>query len=87
MCLCRFDSELTQALEAADNEREQKDKTVQENTALGAEIYSLRRSLQVGFYSSHHREKLVVTQLLGYQFGLTSHERNAASSTLVLMTY
>ncbi|XP_037609622.1 unconventional myosin-XVIIIb-like isoform X2 [Sebastes umbrosus] len=42
----RFDSELTQALEAADNEREQKDKTVQENTALGAEIYSLRRSLQ-----------------------------------------
>ncbi|XP_045923264.1 unconventional myosin-XVIIIb-like isoform X2 [Micropterus dolomieu] len=42
----RFDSELTQALEEADNEREQKDKAFQENTALGAEIYTLRRSLQ-----------------------------------------
>ncbi|TKS85080.1 Unconventional myosin-XVIIIb [Collichthys lucidus] len=42
----RFDSELTQALEEADNEREQKDKASQENTALGAEIYALRRSLQ-----------------------------------------
>uniref|UniRef100_UPI003AACADF6 unconventional myosin-XVIIIb-like n=1 Tax=Centroberyx gerrardi TaxID=166262 RepID=UPI003AACADF6 len=42
----RFDSELTQALEEADNEREQKDKVIQENTALGAEIYTLRRNLQ-----------------------------------------
>ncbi|XP_026212504.1 unconventional myosin-XVIIIb isoform X2 [Anabas testudineus] len=42
----RFDSELTQALEEADNEREQKDKAFQENTALGVEIYSLRRNLQ-----------------------------------------
>lgn len=43
----RFDSELTQALEEAENEREQKDKVSQENAALGAEIYTLRRSLQV----------------------------------------
>ncbi|KAM9841620.1 unconventional myosin-XVIIIb [Aulostomus maculatus] len=42
----RFDSELTQALEEADNEREQKDKAFHENTVLGTEIYSLRRSLQ-----------------------------------------
>ncbi|XP_071369479.1 unconventional myosin-XVIIIb, partial [Centroberyx affinis] len=42
----RFDSELTQALEEADNEREQKDKAIQESTALGAEIYTLRRNLQ-----------------------------------------
>lgn len=43
----RFDSELTQALEEADNEREQKDKAIQENTALGAGIFSLRQSLTV----------------------------------------
>ncbi|XP_031143663.1 unconventional myosin-XVIIIb isoform X1 [Sander lucioperca] len=42
----RFDSELTQALEEADTEREQKDKAFQENAALGAEIYTLRRNLQ-----------------------------------------
>ncbi|XP_067339392.1 unconventional myosin-XVIIIb-like isoform X1 [Channa argus] len=42
----RFDSELTQALEEADNEKEQKDKAFQENTALGVELYTLRRSLQ-----------------------------------------
>lgn len=42
----RFDSELTQALEEADNEREQKDKACQENAALGTEIYTLRRNLQ-----------------------------------------
>ncbi|XP_047425911.1 unconventional myosin-XVIIIb-like isoform X2 [Mugil cephalus] len=42
----RFDSELTQALEEADNEREQKDKAFHENTALGTEIFTLRRSLQ-----------------------------------------
>ncbi|XP_071322123.1 unconventional myosin-XVIIIb-like isoform X2 [Trachinotus anak] len=42
----RFDNELTQALEEADNEREQKDKAFQENAALGAEIYKLRRDLQ-----------------------------------------
>lgn len=43
----RFDSELAQALEEAENERDQKDKALQENTALGTEIYTLRRSLQV----------------------------------------
>ncbi|XP_068190713.1 unconventional myosin-XVIIIb-like isoform X1 [Antennarius striatus] len=42
----RFDGELTQALEDADNEREQKDKACLENAALGAQIYSLRCSLQ-----------------------------------------
>lgn len=45
--LSRFDNELTQALEEAENEREQRDKVSQENAALGAEIYTLRRSLQV----------------------------------------
>nr|XP_046231592.1 unconventional myosin-XVIIIb-like isoform X2 [Scatophagus argus] len=44
----RFDNELTQALEEADGEREQKDKALQENAALGAEVYALRRSLQEG---------------------------------------
>ncbi|XP_030292095.1 unconventional myosin-XVIIIb isoform X3 [Sparus aurata] len=42
----RFDNELTQALEEADNEREQKDKAFQENATLGTEIYTLRRNLQ-----------------------------------------
>uniref|UniRef100_A0A3Q1H286 Myosin XVIIIB n=1 Tax=Acanthochromis polyacanthus TaxID=80966 RepID=A0A3Q1H286_9TELE len=42
----RFDNELTQALEEADNEREQKDKAFQENAVLGAEIYNLRHNLQ-----------------------------------------
>ncbi|XP_041706513.1 unconventional myosin-XVIIIb isoform X2 [Coregonus clupeaformis] len=42
----RFDSELTQALERADSERELKDKAIQESTALGAQIYTLRRTLQ-----------------------------------------
>uniref|UniRef100_A0A3B4WTY5 Unconventional myosin-XVIIIb-like n=1 Tax=Seriola lalandi dorsalis TaxID=1841481 RepID=A0A3B4WTY5_SERLL len=42
----RFDNELTQALEEADNEREQKDKAFQEIAALGTEIYTLRRDLQ-----------------------------------------
>ncbi|XP_077944755.1 unconventional myosin-XVIIIb isoform X4 [Gasterosteus aculeatus] len=44
----RFDSELSQALEQAALEREQKDKACQESTALGAELYGLRRSLQEG---------------------------------------
>lgn len=47
LAVSRFDSELTQALEEAAGERELKDKTVQENTVLGAEIFSLRRSVQV----------------------------------------
>ena len=59
VCLCiniaivcyRFDSELTQALEEAENERQLKDKVTQENTAMGGEIYSLRHNLQVCFYS------------------------------------
>ncbi|KAM6902590.1 unconventional myosin-XVIIIb isoform 1-T2 [Xenentodon cancila] len=42
----RFDNELTQALEEAETEREQKEKVFQENTALVAEIFNLRRSLQ-----------------------------------------
>ncbi|XP_055010119.1 unconventional myosin-XVIIIb [Boleophthalmus pectinirostris] len=42
----KFDNELTQALEEAENEREQKDKAFHENTALEAEIYTLRRNLQ-----------------------------------------
>ncbi|KAK6316196.1 hypothetical protein J4Q44_G00137200 [Coregonus suidteri] len=42
----RFDSELTQALEEADKERELKDKAIHESTALGAEIYTLKRTLQ-----------------------------------------
>uniref|UniRef100_A0A8C2H325 Myosin motor domain-containing protein n=1 Tax=Cyprinus carpio TaxID=7962 RepID=A0A8C2H325_CYPCA len=42
----RFDSELTQALEQADNEREQKDRAIQENTTLGAEIFTLRKTLK-----------------------------------------
>lgn len=42
----KFDNELTQALEDAENEREQKDKAFQENTGLEAEIYSLRRNVQ-----------------------------------------
>lgn len=43
----RFDSELTRALEEADYEREQKDKAIQERIALGAEIFSLHRTLKV----------------------------------------
>uniref|UniRef100_A0A3P8VRZ2 Myosin motor domain-containing protein n=1 Tax=Cynoglossus semilaevis TaxID=244447 RepID=A0A3P8VRZ2_CYNSE len=42
----RFDNELTQALEEAHNEREQKEKVFQENTSLGSEISTLRRNLQ-----------------------------------------
>lgn len=43
----RFDSELTQALEQADNEREQKDRVIQENTALSGEIFTLHKTLKV----------------------------------------
>uniref|UniRef100_A0A673M018 Unconventional myosin-XVIIIb-like n=1 Tax=Sinocyclocheilus rhinocerous TaxID=307959 RepID=A0A673M018_9TELE len=42
----RFDSELTQALEQADNEREQKERAIQENTTLGAEIFTLHKTLK-----------------------------------------
>ncbi|KAM6984888.1 unconventional myosin-XVIIIb [Aplochiton taeniatus] len=42
----RFDSELTQALEEAHSEREQKEKVVHDSTALGTQIYIMRRSLQ-----------------------------------------
>ncbi|XP_059893989.1 unconventional myosin-XVIIIb-like isoform X1 [Gadus macrocephalus] len=42
----RFDSELTQALEQAENERELKDKVTQENTTMGGQIYTLRANLQ-----------------------------------------
>ncbi|XP_062870725.1 unconventional myosin-XVIIIb-like isoform X2 [Trichomycterus rosablanca] len=44
----RFDSELTRALEEAENEREQKDKAIHESTTLGAEIFSFRRALKEG---------------------------------------
>lgn len=47
MLFHRFDSELTQALEEADNERVQKDKAIQECIALRAEIFSLHRTLKV----------------------------------------
>lgn len=40
---------MTQALEEAHNEREQKEKVFQENTSLGSEISTLRRNLQVCF--------------------------------------
>lgn len=43
----RFDSELAQALEEADNERMQKDKAIQESIASRAEIFSLHRILKV----------------------------------------
>ncbi|KAJ8400053.1 hypothetical protein AAFF_G00400920 [Aldrovandia affinis] len=42
----RFDSELTQALEQVDNERELKEKVIQENTALSGELFIFRRSLK-----------------------------------------
>ncbi|XP_030625348.1 unconventional myosin-XVIIIb [Chanos chanos] len=42
----RFDTELTQALEEVDNEREQKDKAIQESIALGAEVFTLRQTLK-----------------------------------------
>uniref|UniRef100_A0A8C9RPR5 Myosin XVIIIB n=1 Tax=Scleropages formosus TaxID=113540 RepID=A0A8C9RPR5_SCLFO len=42
----RFDSELTQALEGADGEREQKEKFIQENAALRAEILRLQQGLK-----------------------------------------
>ncbi|XP_051539744.1 unconventional myosin-XVIIIb-like isoform X2 [Myxocyprinus asiaticus] len=42
----RFDSELTQALEQADNEREQKERAFQENTTLGAKIFTLHKMLK-----------------------------------------
>ncbi|XP_066507177.1 unconventional myosin-XVIIIb-like [Hoplias malabaricus] len=42
----RFDSELTRALEEAESEREQKDKAIQENIALGGEVFCLRRDLK-----------------------------------------
>ncbi|TTK47635.1 Unconventional myosin-XVIIIb [Bagarius yarrelli] len=42
----RFDSELTRALEETDNEREQKDKSIQESIALRAEIITLHQTLK-----------------------------------------
>ncbi|KAK5620714.1 hypothetical protein CRENBAI_020003 [Crenichthys baileyi] len=42
----RFDNELAQALEEANYEKEQKDKALQENSALGTEVFNLRRNLQ-----------------------------------------
>ncbi|KAJ8339533.1 hypothetical protein SKAU_G00363190 [Synaphobranchus kaupii] len=42
----RFDSELTQALEEADNERELKEKVIQENTVLSGELLALQRKMK-----------------------------------------
>ncbi|XP_035248113.1 unconventional myosin-XVIIIb-like isoform X4 [Anguilla anguilla] len=42
----RFDSELTQALEEADNERELKEKVIQESTVLSGKLLTLQHSLQ-----------------------------------------
>ncbi|XP_077354527.1 unconventional myosin-XVIIIb isoform X4 [Festucalex cinctus] len=42
----RFDGELAAALADADGEREMKDKTLQEQAALGVQIFTLRRDLQ-----------------------------------------
>uniref|UniRef100_H3D7U1 Myosin motor domain-containing protein n=1 Tax=Tetraodon nigroviridis TaxID=99883 RepID=H3D7U1_TETNG len=53
----RFDSELAQALEEAENERDQKDKALLENTALGTEIYTLRRNLQDSRSEVEHLQK------------------------------
>uniref|UniRef100_A0A8C1NEU0 Myosin XVIIIB n=1 Tax=Cyprinus carpio TaxID=7962 RepID=A0A8C1NEU0_CYPCA len=53
----RFDSELTQALEQADNEREQKDRAIQENTTLGAEIFTLRKTLKESQVEGTHLQQ------------------------------
>eukprot|EP00066_Takifugu_rubripes_P013892 XP_011603158.1 PREDICTED: unconventional myosin-XVIIIb [Takifugu rubripes] len=53
----RFDSELAQALEEAENERDQKDKALQETTALGTEIYTLRRNLQDSQTETEHLQQ------------------------------
>ncbi|XP_061118612.1 unconventional myosin-XVIIIb-like isoform X2 [Conger conger] len=42
----RFDNELTQALEEADNEREMKEKVIQENTALTGKLLTLQQNLK-----------------------------------------
>ncbi|XP_051906479.1 unconventional myosin-XVIIIb-like isoform X3 [Hippocampus zosterae] len=42
----RFDGELAAALGEAESERELKDKTLQENAALGVQIFTLRRDLE-----------------------------------------
>uniref|UniRef100_A0AAY5L358 Myosin motor domain-containing protein n=1 Tax=Esox lucius TaxID=8010 RepID=A0AAY5L358_ESOLU len=55
---CVFDSELTQALEEADRERELKDKAIHESTVLRSEIYSLKRTLQV--HSAHGNQAELV---------------------------
>ncbi|XP_049325011.1 unconventional myosin-XVIIIb-like [Astyanax mexicanus] len=53
----RFDSELTRALEEAESEREQKDRAVQESTALGGEIFSLRRVLKESQVEVNHLQQ------------------------------
>ncbi|KAK3521819.1 hypothetical protein QTP70_018550 [Hemibagrus guttatus] len=58
----RFDSELTRALEEADNEREQKDKAIQESIVLRAEIFSLHQTLKESRleidYLQHQKQEL-----------------------------
>uniref|UniRef100_A0A3P8XGF4 Myosin motor domain-containing protein n=1 Tax=Esox lucius TaxID=8010 RepID=A0A3P8XGF4_ESOLU len=68
----RFDSELTQALEEADRERELKDKAIHESTVLRSEIYSLKRTLQV--HSAHQQKEELCAQIrdLSVPFDLAS---------------
>lgn len=54
----RFDSELTQALTHADNEREQKERAIHENTTLGAEIFTLRKTLKESETEVQHLQQL-----------------------------
>lgn len=77
----RFDGELAQALEEAENERDQKDKALQENTALGTEIYTLRRDLQVGVHNPAGMEptQLPASEILFLH--LTSLLRRFSSKT------
>ncbi|XP_047660634.1 unconventional myosin-XVIIIb isoform X3 [Tachysurus fulvidraco] len=62
----RFDSELTRALEEAENEREQKDKATHESIALRAEIFSLHRTLKesrLEIEHLHHQKQELCDQI------------------------
>ena len=70
VCVCvfvfdphRFDNELTQALEEADNEREVKEKVIQESTALTGKLLSLQHNLKVQIIT------LFCIVILRYWFG------------------
>uniref|UniRef100_A0AAY5L4B0 Myosin motor domain-containing protein n=1 Tax=Esox lucius TaxID=8010 RepID=A0AAY5L4B0_ESOLU len=70
----RFDSELTQALEEADRERELKDKAIHESTVLRSEIYSLKRTLQV--HSAHLRQLEMQLEQEYEEKQMVVHEKN-----------